>query len=38
MENNPQWITTDPNIFYSFTLHPSWNSSSTMRKLFFLLE
>ncbi len=23
MENNPQWITTDPNIFYSFTLHPS---------------
>jgi hypothetical protein len=23
MENNPQWIKTDPDIFYSFTLHSS---------------
>jgi hypothetical protein len=23
MENNPQWIITDPNIFYSFTLNSS---------------
>jgi len=23
IENNPEWITTDPNIFYSFTLNSS---------------
>ncbi|CAF1941754.1 unnamed protein product [Rotaria magnacalcarata] len=28
MLNNPQWIRTDPNIFYAFTLSSSTNSSS----------